>query len=118
MTAAWFALFLMLFNVVNAGGMGMRQMAALPDGEMPLCVTHPSGLEHHQHHTPAPAGSSDCCSCCLSMCCTGAALPDSLSVLPAPSLAWTSLTFASVPAFRLNPAPRTGGNARDPPVFV
>lgn len=113
----WLGLFLMLFNIVNAGTMALRPMPAMAEGEMPLCAEHHPAAAHH-HQDPAKPNGSDGCSCCLSMCCTGAAVPDNAAPAPAPSMAWIALAFGSAPSFTLHPAPRTGGSARAPPSFV
>ncbi|HMA50947.1 MAG TPA: DUF2946 family protein [Magnetospirillaceae bacterium] len=113
----WLGLFLMLFNIANAATMGLRPMEAMANGDMPLCAEHHPGAAHH-HQDPAKPGSSDSCSCCLSMCCTGAAVPDSAAPAPAPGMVWVALSFSTTASFRLHPAPRTGGSARAPPSFA
>lgn len=113
---AWLGLLLMLFNVFNASTMGLRPMAAMADGDMPLCAEHQSAAHHHQD--PAKPGNSDGCSCCLAMCCAGAAVPDSDPLVPARIQGWTFLAFGPEPSFHLYPAPRTGGSARAPPSFA
>jgi hypothetical protein len=110
-------LYLMLFNVLNAATMGLRPMDGMAEGEMVLCSQHAAGTHHH-HQGPAQPASPDCCSCCLSMCCTGAALPGAAPVAPARSLGGISLTFGSAPSFRLHPAPSIGGGARAPPAIA
>ena len=114
---AWLGLLLMLFNVFNATTMGLRPMAAMAHGDMPLCAEHQMASGHH-HQDPTKPGSSDNCSCCLSMCCMGAAVPDSDPLVPARVQDWTFLTFGASPSFSLNPAPRSGGGARAPPSFA
>jgi len=110
-------LFLMLFNVFNATTMGLRPMPAMANADMPLCAEHHAASSHH-HQDPTKPGSSDSCSCCLSMCCSGAAVPDSDSPVPARVQGWTFLAFSPEPSFHLHPAPRTGGSARAPPSFA
>jgi hypothetical protein len=113
---AWVSLFLMLFNVVNAGAMGLRRMEAMADGQMPICSAHRSGDPDQHPPGPSQPASSDCCSCCLSMCCTGAAVPDSTPLTALRSLTWISLAFRSTHAFPQPSAPSVGGSARAPPV--
>lgn len=113
---AWIGLVLMLFNVVNGTAMAVRPLAAMAAGDMAICATHHAGAA--DHHPQAPAHPADCCSCCLSMCCTGAALPDSDPLAVAPPRGWITVAFAAASAAPYNSAPRTGGNARAPPAFV
>ena len=108
----WLGLFLMLFNIANVTTMGLRPAGAMPNGEMALCA------EHHSHHQDPSKPASDSCSCCLSMCCAGAAVPDSVAPAPVPGMAWVALSFSTTASFRLHPAPRTGGSARAPPSFA
>jgi len=113
---AWLSLFLMLFNIVNAGAIGLRRMEAMADGLMPICSAHQSGASDQQHPPgPSQPASSDCCSCCLSMCCTGAAVPDDRLDAPLPSSNWTVLSFDFTLSAQRRPAPSVGGIARAPP---
>ena len=118
--AAWLGLLLMLFNVVNATAMGTRQMAAMVEGGTAICdmAEHHAGAGGHHHGGTGGQHSPDCCSCCVSMCCTGAAVPDAGEMTPAPSLAWTSLYFVTPSAPQPSPAPLAGGGARAPPAVA
>ena len=116
---AWLGMILMLFNLFNAATMGVRPMSGMEvNGEPMLCAAHQAGAGEH-HHSPSPAHDpSDCCSCCLSMCCTGAALPEGESLAWVPHAAWMRIAYAATSDSQLPEAIHAGGNARGPPSLV
>ena len=104
-------LFLMLFNVFNAATMGLHPMAGMETaGPSSICATH---------HEPTPDHHpADCCSCCLSMCCTGAMVPDCDFSAVVLTGTWTAFAFHLAAAPRHHRAPITSGSARSPPDVV
>jgi len=112
--SAWVGLLLILFNVFSAATMGIGPMAAMPDAEMSLCSAMGHGAGGSDHDHPAKHPSSGC-ACCLSMCCTGAAVPDDRLDAPLPSSNWTVLSFDFTLSAQRRPAPSVGGIARAPP---
>ncbi len=114
--SAWVGLVLILFNVFSGATMGMGAMAGMAGGSSTICSAMGHGVGHGNDH-PAPHPAQDC-ACCLSMCCTGAAVPDDHSPVPLPSLGWTQLSFDFNASPQRRPAPSIGGIARAPPAIV
>jgi hypothetical protein len=114
--SAWVGLLLILFNVFSAATMGFGPMAGMPDAEMAMCsaMGHGSAADH-DHPIKHPSSG---CACCLSMCCTGAAVPDDRLDAPVPSSNWTALSFDFTLSAQRRLGPSVGGIARAPPQNV
>jgi hypothetical protein len=114
--SAWVALLVILFNLSNAGRMGIPSLAGSLDGQAVICSAagHAAG---DQRQGPDQQRHSNDCACCLSMCCSAVALPDADAPLASPT-SWTALFFTVVPTAQRCPAASAGGAARAPPVAV
>jgi hypothetical protein len=114
--SAWLALALMLCNVFYGASMGMRPMPAMAGGHV-ICSAHHVDGSEQKSPDPAQHGS-DCCSCCLSMCCTGATLPDADGHAVQPPAEVASHIYGDRQSSRLRLAPNIGGGARAPPALA
>jgi len=101
----------MLCNLLYSAA--MMPMPALAGGDATICTTHHADQPGQQSHDPARHGSD--CSCCLSMCCAGAALAGAEThAVPRPVMvASHDFTLFSTP--HKQSAPSLGGGARAPP---
>jgi hypothetical protein len=115
--SAWVGLVLILFNVFSAATMGFGPMAGMDGSSSAICSAMGHGAAGKGPAHPGPHPSGDC-ACCLSMCCTGAAVPDDRFDVPLPSPGWTQLSFDTDASPQRRPAPSVGGIARAPPALV
>jgi hypothetical protein len=106
--AVWFGIFVLLFNLLNSGGMGFQPMLAQ------AAICHSSG--HGQPDQPQQRSAD--CACCLALCCAGTVLPDAEAARLQPPSTWIFLSYLTPRAAAPRPARVAGGFARAPPALA
>ena len=107
---AWIGIFGILFNLANAGTMGMQAMHVSAAHSPVICSAH-----GQSHEDPSGQRHSSDCSCCLSLCCAGTVLPEPAAAAPAPPERWIAASLTPSPPNQLQPIRISGGIARAPP---